>query len=157
VSDTLHLWRLIGIAAKKAVFLDHPLILLFVNSSPSSSLHPLSFRHYEIMATTANLPGATASDFGEDPMEPQRILVQKKTHLVPGDDYDQRLFFMLDLICQHQWNRDYVPGRDRWIVYGAQFCYENRRCCFLLDHGQILDDNNVPVLWYEWTGEGESL
>jgi len=34
-----------------------------------------------------------------------RILVQTKTHLVPGDDYGDRLQRMRNIICQHQWKR----------------------------------------------------
>jgi hypothetical protein len=93
---------------------------------------------------------------GANSMEPTRILVQTKTHLVPGDDYHQRCLFMLDLICQHHWKRDFHPGQDRWSVYGARFGYDKRRCYFLVDHGQSTTDDDIMLLWYQWTGESLS-
>ncbi|KAI0117881.1 hypothetical protein GGR51DRAFT_500435 [Nemania sp. FL0031] len=93
-------------------------------------------------------PRATNSE------RPKRILVRTKTHLVPGDDYGARCYFMLDRICQHHWNRDFVFGEDRWNSYGTEFGYDNRTCYFLVDHGRSAsNDDDVTVLWYEWTGE----
>ncbi|KAI1780361.1 hypothetical protein F4818DRAFT_435569 [Hypoxylon cercidicola] len=85
--------------------------------------------------------------------DPVRILVRTATHLVPGEDFSQRCFFLLNRICQHHWNRDFDHIQDRWNAHGAWFGYDNRRCYFLVDHGQSLHDEHVPVLWYEWTGE----
>ncbi|KAI1292465.1 hypothetical protein F5Y03DRAFT_388281 [Xylaria venustula] len=82
---------------------------------------------------------------------PQRIVVQTKTHLVPGGDYLERCRNMKNLLCQHLWNRDFDYSQDRWREEGATFAYEGRRCYFLLDHGQSTNDD-VPVLRYEWTG-----
>ncbi len=60
---------------------------------------------------------------------------------------------MKDTICQHQWNRDFDPNHDRWNTpYRADFGYYNRSCYFLLDHGQS-DTDDVPIVWYEWTGQ----
>ncbi|KAI1119827.1 hypothetical protein F5Y10DRAFT_149315 [Nemania abortiva] len=84
---------------------------------------------------------------------PKRILVRTKTHLVPGDDYGARCTYMLNRICQHHWNRDFVFGKDRWNSYGTQFGYDNRTCYFLVDYGRSASDDDVPILWYEWTGE----
>jgi hypothetical protein len=105
------------------------------------------------MDTTANEPEGTALSPKENPTEPKRILVQTETHLVPGDDYGKRCYFMLDLVCQHHWNRNFVFGEDRWNSYGTQFGYNNRTCYFLVDHGQSATDDDVPVVWYQWTGE----
>ena len=105
------------------------------------------------MEATASVPKDTTPHLEENSTKPTRVLVQTKTHLVPGGDYDERLLFMLDLICQHHWNRDYDPDQDRWSVYGARFGYDNRRCYFLVDHGQSSTDDDIPVLWYQWTGE----
>jgi hypothetical protein len=113
----------------------------------------LFFVHNITMGTNANMPEHTAQCPGENSTGPKRILVQTKTNLVPGGDYLGRCEFMLDFICQHHWNRDYDPDQDRWSVYGAQFGYDNRRCYFLVDHGQSATDDDVPVLWYQWTGE----
>ncbi|KAF2971476.1 hypothetical protein GQX73_g2057 [Xylaria multiplex] len=87
---------------------------------------------------------------------PKRILLQTKTHLVPGDDYQERCDKMKNLLCQHLWNRDFDYTHDRWQEYGAAFAYEGRRCYFLLDHGQSTT-NDVPVLWYKWTGTSFQL
>jgi len=105
------------------------------------------------METTANVPEGTALHLGENSMGPKRVLVQTKTHLVPGEDWHQRCLFMLDLICHHHLNRDFDPDQDRWSVYGARFGYDNRRCYFLVDYGRSHTDDHVPVLWYQWTGE----
>ncbi|KAI3321349.1 hypothetical protein HD806DRAFT_503798 [Xylariaceae sp. AK1471] len=86
------------------------------------------------------------------PDAPKRILLQTKTHLVPGGDYQERCTNMQNLLCQHLWNRDFDYNHDRWQEYGAAFAYEGRRCYFLLDHGQSTG-NDVPVLWYKWTGK----
>ena len=81
----------------------------------------------------------------------KRILVQTRTHLVPGNDYHEKCRLMKNLICQYHWNRDFNPAHDRWYISGATFGYPNRRCYFLVDYGQSTDD--VPVLWYRWNGE----
>lgn len=82
---------------------------------------------------------------------PVRILVQTVTNLVPGNDYGQRVEYIRNLICQHHWNRDFDWNKDRWNVYGDQFGYENRKCYFLVDHGESTE--NPPILWYQWTGK----
>ncbi len=58
---------------------------------------------------------------------------------------------MLDSICQHHWNRDIAPDQDRWSTYGARFGDDNRLCHFLVDHGQSLTNDHIPVLWYQGT------
>jgi hypothetical protein len=105
------------------------------------------------METTANEPKDTAPSLEENLTGPKRILVQTKTHLVPGDEYGKRCYFILDLVCQHHWNRNFVFGEDRWNSYGTEFGYDNRTCYFLVDHGQSATDDDVPVIWYQWTGE----
>lgn len=89
--------------------------------------------------------------------EPKRILVQTKTHLVPGKDFDEKLMFMLDRICQHHWRRDYDLDQDRWTTHGCRFGYPNRTCYFLLDNGECTNDNKIEILWYEFTGLKEPL
>ncbi|KAI1434158.1 hypothetical protein GGR50DRAFT_695438 [Xylaria sp. CBS 124048] len=83
---------------------------------------------------------------------PQRIVLQTRTHHVPGGDYHEKCNNMKNLLCQHLWNRNFDSSQDRWDVYRATFAYPNRRCYFLLDHGQSADAN-VPVFWYKWTGK----
>ncbi|KAI1203421.1 hypothetical protein F5X97DRAFT_131619 [Nemania serpens] len=87
----------------------------------------------------------------ENSNAPKRIVLQTKTHQVPGGDYQERCRKMKNLLCQHLWKRDFDYEHDRWQEYGATFAYEGRRCYFLLDHGQS-SSNDVPVLWYKWTG-----
>lgn len=87
------------------------------------------------------------------PEPPVRILVQTLTHLVPGSGNMERSFFMLDRMCQHHWNCDFEAPRFRWASYNAQFASNNRRCFFLVDYGESDNDEDVPVLPYEWTGE----
>ncbi|KAI1405167.1 hypothetical protein F4819DRAFT_445073 [Hypoxylon fuscum] len=93
----------------------------------------------------------TVPDMQEVQTGPLRILVQTKTHLVPGDEYSERCKNMKNLICQHYWDRDFDYNRDRFYAYRADFAYEGRRCYFLLDHGHS-DTDDVPLLWYKWTG-----
>ncbi|KAI1087885.1 hypothetical protein F5B19DRAFT_496906 [Rostrohypoxylon terebratum] len=59
---------------------------------------------------------------------------------------------MKNILCQYLWNRDFDSSRDRWISYRATFAYLHRTCYFLLGHGQSTS-NEVPTLWYKWTGE----
>ncbi|PNY27018.1 Uncharacterized protein TCAP_03056 [Tolypocladium capitatum] len=96
---------------------------------------------------------STTPNVTEGPKEPIRILVQTKTLLVPGHGYHKRCCFMLDVICQHVWNRNFDSRQDRWTQDGALFAYDHRRCYFLVDNGESPADSDVPVLWYDWTGE----
>ncbi|KAH8817338.1 hypothetical protein F5884DRAFT_830412 [Xylogone sp. PMI_703] len=96
---------------------------------------------------------ATASKT-EKPLEPPvRILVQTLTHLVPGKECFERMFFILDRICQHHWNCDFDVPKFRRASYNCQFAFNNRRCFFLVDYGESQNDDDVPILFYEWTGE----
>ncbi|KAL7963054.1 hypothetical protein V8C34DRAFT_300975 [Trichoderma compactum] len=54
---------------------------------------------------------------------------------------------------KHHWNRDFDWNKDRWNVHGDQFGYENRKCYFLVDHGESPENTNPPILWYQWTGK----
>ncbi|KAK2605552.1 hypothetical protein N8I77_008381 [Diaporthe amygdali] len=96
------------------------------------------------------------------PPGPVRILVQTRTHLVPGDVYGEKIEYMRNMICQHVWNRKYIRGPDRWNCYGADFDYPDRTCYFLVDHGMTAEhgqtpNENPPVLWYRWTGDSLRL
>jgi hypothetical protein len=91
---------------------------------------------------------------------PVRILVQTLTHLVPmdgvapkNDPASDKLISMLHRICQFQWNCKYTAGVHRWYTYGDEFGYNNRLCFFLIDYGTTSNDDDVPTLCYEWTGE----
>ncbi|KAI5859767.1 hypothetical protein GGS23DRAFT_259632 [Durotheca rogersii] len=87
------------------------------------------------------------------PNSPLRVVLQTKTHLVPGDEFSERCRNMKNLICRHLWDRDFDHRRDRWSSHLANFGYDNRTCYFLLDHGQCTGgEAAVPVLWFKWTG-----
>jgi hypothetical protein len=84
-------------------------------------------------------------------------LVQTKTHLVPGDKptiFMRRIDRMVDLICQHVWQRDYDLRRKRKWMYGGEFAIDNRLVCFLVDHHGPDPDliPDPPLVWYTWTG-----
>lgn len=93
----------------------------------------------------------------EDPEEAVRVLVQTRTHLVPGSDHYEKLLFILDLVCDHLWGRTFHPRRDRFHLYGPPLGRKNHRFYFVVDHGQATDDSTVPVLWYQFTGAGDPL
>lgn len=87
-----------------------------------------------------------------------RILVQTKTHLVPGAYYGDKITGMRNLICQHVLHRDFVLGHDRMEGLGLEFGYENRTCFFLIDSGMTAEHGQTPtddpqILWYRWTGD----
>lgn len=87
------------------------------------------------------------------PEPPVRILVQTLTHLVPGNGNLERTRFILDRMCQHHWNCDFEAPKFRWAAYNDQFALNNRRCFFLVDYGESKDNDDVPLLCYQWTGQ----
>lgn len=98
----------------------------------------------------------TQSGFGVTSDEPVRVLVQTKTHLVPGGDHHKKWRFMIDQIALHHWGSKFQKD-DRCNEYGTQYAYKNRRCFFLVDHGTSPigsdDPFHVKIVRYEWTGE----
>lgn len=101
-------------------------------------------------------PDQSASD--PIPTGPLRILVQTKTHLVPGDVYSEKIQLMRNLICQHVWGRDFIPSADRWDGYALEFGHDNRTCFFLVDSGMTAEHGETPtdepqVIWLRWTGD----
>ena len=88
---------------------------------------------------------------------PVRVLVQTKTHLVPGDKSTSilvRIHAMNDMICDLVWQRHYDRHRERAWDYKCEFAVDNVECWFLVDHHG--PDSSLPpdppVLWYKWTG-----
>ncbi|KAK4106662.1 hypothetical protein N658DRAFT_461468 [Parathielavia hyrcaniae] len=85
---------------------------------------------------------------------PVPILVQTKTHLVPGgkspSDIVARIDRMVNRICQHVWQRDFDKFRERWWLHGREFALDNRPCWFLIDHHGPDPDPipDPPVVWY---------
>lgn len=113
---------------------------------------------YSMASPTQSATRPRGSTPGQVPPGPVRILVQTRTHLVPGDVYGEKIEYMRNMICQHAWNRNYIRGPDRWNCYGADFGYPDRTCYFLVDHGMTAEhgqppSENPPVLWYRWTGD----
>ncbi|KAL2126471.1 hypothetical protein VTI74DRAFT_846 [Chaetomium olivicolor] len=95
--------------------------------------------------------GAAAAAAEHD--RPVRVLVQTKTHLVPGDkstEFGERVSAMENMICQHVWQRDYDRHRERAWHYGCKFALENIECWFLVDHHgpDPSPSPDPPVLWY---------
>lgn len=91
---------------------------------------------------------------------PVRILVQTLTHLVPSGDitrytdpYMAKYHSMFDHICKHHWNRKFDPTIHRDYTYNDNLGYNDRLCFYLLDYGTTSNDDDVPILCYEWTGE----
>ncbi|RSM19530.1 hypothetical protein CDV31_001690 [Fusarium ambrosium] len=85
-----------------------------------------------------------------------RILLQSVTHLVPGSDRGEKLDFVRNIVCQHHWQRDFDRDQERWYAHGDNFGLKNRKCYFLIDHhghDHTVEEEEVPVLWYKWTGE----
>ncbi len=74
------------------------------------------------------------SDLDDSPV---RVLVQTQTHLVPGDrsaGFGEREDAMVNLICQHVWQRDFDKFRERDWNYHCHFAVDNVECWFLIDH-----------------------
>ena len=88
-----------------------------------------------------------------NPEGPIRLLVQTSTHLVPGDGWAPKYKFMLNTMCERHFNRRFDDLQDRGSSHGGYFAYPNLRCYFLVDHGQSSNDDEVPIIWYEWTGK----
>lgn len=104
-----------------------------------------------IMEVPASKSSMLRPNPGDTLAGPVRILVQTVTHLVPGNNYMERVEYMRNLICQHHWKRDFNRDQERWNVHGDEFAFPNRNCYFLIDHGH--SEGDPPVLWYKWTGE----
>ena len=89
---------------------------------------------------------------------PVRVLVQTRTHLVPGHKYGdigKRIDDMQNLICQHVWQRDYDEKRERAWKYRCELAVDNVQCWFLIDHhgpDPTSPPPDPPVVWYSWTG-----
>ncbi|KAK2596414.1 hypothetical protein N8I77_013305 [Diaporthe amygdali] len=110
---------------------------------------------------TIESPTATSQssekDAKKDATGPMRVLVQTRTHLVPGDGHSKKVLSMLHRICLHQWGRNFNPYEDRSNTYGDEFGYNDRLCFFLVDHGESPtgsdDPAEVPMTVYEWDGK----
>lgn len=80
--------------------------------------------------------------------------MQTKTHLVPEDKsiiFMRRIGCMVDLICQHVWQRDYNLRRERKWMHGGEFAIDNRPVWFLVDHhgcGLRLDSGSSRCMVY---------
>lgn len=81
---------------------------------------------------------------------PVRILVQTMTQLVPqdlkmdNDVYSDKISSMLHRISRYHWNCPYWPFENRFYTHGDEFGYNNRLCFFLVDHGTVSNDKEVP-------------
>ncbi|KAK3296183.1 uncharacterized protein B0H64DRAFT_397605 [Chaetomium fimeti] len=107
-------------------------------------------------STTSTKATTTAAATEND--RPVRVLVQTRTHLVPGDKSANsmvRTDAMENLICQHVWQRDFDDYQERGWDYNCEFAWDSVECWFLVDHHG--PDSTLPpdppVLWYKWTGK----
>lgn len=108
------------------------------------------------MTSPATTSGTSKSDMA--PIEPTRVLVQTKTHLVPGTYYGDKVRGMRNRICQHVCHRDFIWGQDNMYALGVEFGYDNRTCFFMVDIGMTAEDGQTPtddprILWFRWTGD----
>lgn len=103
------------------------------------------------MATA--LPTDVQLDENSSPKPPVRVLVQTLTHLVPGEGSHIKTWYILNMVCQKYWNCDFQAPKFRWASFDAEFAFPNRRCFFLLDYGESENDDLVPIIALEWTGE----
>ncbi|KAL5356803.1 hypothetical protein BJX96DRAFT_171945 [Aspergillus floccosus] len=62
-------------------------------------------------------------------------------------------YHYFNLLQFEYWSFD-PPSLHRWYTYDYDFGYNSRWCFFLLDYGISTNDDDVPVLCYEWTVEG---
>ncbi|KAI9041635.1 uncharacterized protein KD926_006709 [Aspergillus affinis] len=93
---------------------------------------------------------------------PVRILVHTTTGLVPKDlgladnVWGDKNTSMLDRISRHHWNLAYQSlnlTEIRFYNHNCDYGYDDRRCFFGVDHGTTSNDEEVPILCWEWTGE----
>jgi hypothetical protein len=61
---------------------------------------------------------------------------------------------MVNLICQHVWQRDFDKFRERDWSYHCYFAVDKVECWFLVDHHgpDPSPPPDPPVVWYRWTG-----
>lgn len=84
----------------------------------------------------------------ENSADKMRILLQSTTHLVPGDDREEKLDFIRNMVCQIYWQRDFDRAQERWYAHGDDFALKNRKCFFLIDHhghDHTVKEEKVPV------------
>ena len=107
-----------------------------------------------VEATSTEVTAAANTD---DLDTPVRILVQTQTHLVPGNrstEFGERYGAMVNLICQHVWQRGYDKFRERVWTYHCYFALDDIECWFLIDHHgpDPSPPLEPPIVWYRWTG-----
>lgn len=85
---------------------------------------------------------------------PLRVVVHCLSHKIPGPR-SKRTATLANIICQHQFQRNMDPGKDKIKVIGLQDI-DGKKVRFLLESGILpatatLDD--LPILAFKWTGE----
>lgn len=122
----------------------------------NDSLPPLAsifIPFLRLLSLTRTMEPTTSKTEGSE-YPPMRVLVQTLMHLVSGTDNMNKCDFIFNRICQHQWNCDFEPGKvHRCATYNDVFAFANRCYFFLLDVGKFDNDDDVPVICYEWTEE----
>lgn len=85
-----------------------------------------------------------------------RILLQTRTHLVPGYDRQEKINFLQNKVCQLHWQRDFDYNQERYWLHHDYFGLKDIECSLLVDHhgyDHTVQEDLVPVVWYKWTGE----
>lgn len=85
---------------------------------------------------------------------PIRIVVHCLSHMIPGPRF-KRITTMGNLICQHQFQRDMISGKDTIKVMGLQDI-DGKKVRFHVESGTIPSVSalkDVPILAFKWTGD----
>lgn len=78
-----------------------------------------------------------------------RIVVKSQSQLIPGEPIERRQI-MANLICNHEWNRDFDNNQDHFTSLGL-YDADDTKCYFLLDNG--VGEGQAPELRvYRWDG-----
>lgn len=79
----------------------------------------------------------------------KRIVVKCQSQSIPGSPV-RRDITMANLMCKHEWNRDFDSKQDYFTSLG-QYDADHSKCYFLLDNG--MEDGQLPELTlYKWDG-----
>lgn len=89
---------------------------------------------------------------------PVRILVQTQTHLVPGESGTEKEETVERSIRKNVLKNKYSKRNDRLYLYNDYFAVPGYHCFFLYDHalspvGDDVTDDEIPLLWYRWSGK----
>ncbi|CRK11396.1 hypothetical protein BN1723_000899 [Verticillium longisporum] len=79
----------------------------------------------------------------------KRIVMKCQSQLIPAEPAGRRNT-MANLICKHEWDRDFDDNQDYFTSLGL-FDGDNIKCYFLLDNG-VSQGQAPEVRVYRWDG-----